>query len=77
MRSIILAAAAILVAAPAFAQPYGYGAPPSVHDRHVAHRAERVARERAAIGDYEGARRAHHFAQRKRAESRALRQEGY
>ncbi len=67
-----------LVAMPAMAQgyyPYGYteyrGAPSAAHEEwYRARRAEDMARWRAANGDYEGANRAHNWANLHRERAR-------
>lgn len=82
MRSIIVAALCALLATPALAQGYypgpgyyGYGPPrAAAHDEwRRAHRAEDIARWRAMNGDYEGARRAHYWAERHREIARESR----
>ena len=71
MRLALLPLLGALVVTPALAQGYYPGERMAAReDWHRAHRAEEIARWRAANGDYAGANRAHYWAERHRDRAR-------
>jgi hypothetical protein len=75
MRFVLVPLLGALLATPALAQPYGYAERSTAwsaarNEWQRAHRAEDIARWRAANGDYEGADRAQYWADQHRQRAR-------